>query len=51
MENTVVQSIDDVDDVSTLEEYRVAMEAGLYPEESLKAVSHYSRDNTRTPFQ
>ena len=51
MENTVFQSIDDVDDVSTLEEYRVAMEAGLSPEESLKAVNHYSRDNTRTPFQ
>ena len=27
------------------------MEAGLSPEESLKAVNHYSRDNTRTPFQ
>ena len=51
MENTVFQSIDEVDDVSTLEEYRVAVEAGLSPEESLRAVNHYSRDNTRTPFQ
>lgn len=51
MENTVFSSIDDVDDISTLEEYKVALNAGLSPEDALKAVSKYSRDNARTPMQ
>lgn len=51
MENTVFSSIDEVDDISTLDEYQVALDAGLSPEEALKAVSKYSRDNARTPMQ
>lgn len=51
MENTVFSSIDEVDDVSTLDEYQVALKAGLTPEEALKAVSKFSRDNARTPMQ
>ncbi len=51
MENTVFSSIDEVDDISTLDQYRVALEAGLSPEEALKAVSRFSRDNARTPMQ
>ena len=51
MENTVFESIEDVDDVSTLDEYRVALTAGLTPEAALAAVAFYSRDNARTPFQ
>lgn len=51
MENTVFSSIDEVDDISTLDEYQVALEAGLSPEEALKAVSKFSRDNARTPMQ
>lgn len=51
MENTTFTSIDDVDDISTHDEYRVALDAGLTPEEALKAVSKYSRDNARTPMQ
>jgi oligo-1,6-glucosidase len=51
MENTVFSSIGDVDDISTLEEYKVALNAGLSPEDALKAVSKYSRDNARTPMQ
>ena len=51
MENTVFTSIDEVDDISTLDEYRVALDAGLSPEEALKAVSRFSRDNARTPMQ
>ncbi|MEZ3507924.1 MAG: alpha-glucosidase [Lachnospiraceae bacterium] len=51
MENTTFASIDEVDDISTLEEYRNALEAGLSPAEALRAVSRFSRDNARTPMQ
>ena len=51
MENTVFSSIDEVDDISTLDEYRVALDAGLTPAQALKAVSRFSRDNARTPMQ
>ncbi len=51
MENMVFHDISEVDDVSTLDEYQVALDAGLSPEEALKAVSLFSRDNGRTPFQ
>mgnify|MGYP002511029405 CR=1 FL=1 len=51
MENMPFSSIDEIDDISTHDEYRVALEAGLSPEEALKAVSAYSRDNARTPMQ
>lgn len=51
MENTTFASIDEVDDISTLDEYRNALEAGLSPEDALKAVSRFSRDNARTPMQ
>ena len=51
MTNVHFNSIDEIDDCSTLDEYQVALDAGLTPEDALKAVSHYSRDNARTPFQ
>lgn len=51
MENIPFTSIDEVDDISTLDEYQTALSAGLSPEEALKAVSRYSRDNARTPMQ
>lgn len=51
MENLPIASIEEVDDVSTQNEYRVALEAGLSPEEALKAVSAFSRDNARSPMQ
>lgn len=51
MENVPFSSIDEVDDISTLDEYQVALNAGLSPEEALRAVSRYSRDNARTPMQ
>lgn len=51
MENVALSSIDEVDDISTLDEYQVALNAGLTPEAALKAVSFLSRDNARTPFQ
>ncbi|MCF0132602.1 MAG: glucohydrolase, partial [Blautia sp.] len=51
MENVRVDSIEEVDDISTIDEYQVAIEAGLTPEAALNAVMKYSRDNARTPFQ
>lgn len=51
MENIPFKSIDEVDDISTLDEYKVALDAGLPPEAALKAVARRSRDNARTPMQ
>lgn len=51
MENLPVVSIDEVDDISARNEYQVALEAGLSPEEAIKAISAHSRDNARTPMQ
>lgn len=51
MENIPFKSIDEVDDISTLGEYKVALDAGLTPEAALKAVARRSRDNARTPMQ
>lgn len=51
MENVPFQSIDDFDDISTLDEYQVALDHGLSEEEAFKVVSMYSRDNGRVPFQ
>lgn len=50
MENTVFHSIEEVDDISTRDEYQVALAAGYSEEEALQIVSKYSRDNARTPF-
>ena len=51
MENVSFESIDQYDDISTLEEYQVAIENGLSKEQALEAVKRYSRDNARVPFQ
>lgn len=51
MENIEFHSIDEVDDISTLDEYQVALNAGLTPSAALDAVARFSRDNARTPFQ
>ena len=51
MENVPFKSIDEVDDISTLDEYKVALDAGLAPDAALKAVARRSRDNARTPMQ
>ncbi len=51
MENLPISSIDEVDDVSARNEYQVALQAGLSPEEAIKAISAHSRDNARTPMQ
>lgn len=51
MENVSFSSIDQIDDINTLDEYQVALDAGLSQKDALKVVSRYSRDNARTPFQ
>ena len=51
MENLDFHSIDEIDDISTLDEYKVAREAGLSDEEALSVASAFSRDNARTPVQ
>lgn len=51
MENAAFESLDEVDDISTLDEYQVALKAGLEPEEAFRAVRAFSRDNARTPMQ
>lgn len=51
MENVEFRSISEVDDISTLDEYQLALDAGLTSDAALKAVNRFSRDNARTPFQ
>ena len=51
MENVPITSIDEVDDISARDEYKVALEAGLSPEEALRVIARFSRDNARTPMQ
>jgi len=51
MENLKVDSIDCINDINTRDEYQVALDAGLSPEEAIKTVNRFSRDNARTPFQ
>lgn len=51
MENTPFETIDEFDDLFTHNEYQVALDAGIEPEQALKLVNKYSRDNGRTPMQ
>ena len=51
MENMDFSSMEQIDDISTIDEYRVALEAGLSEDAALQAVKKYSRDNARTPMQ
>ena len=51
MTNCPFHSIEEFDDISTKDQYRVALEAGLSEEEALQATARFSRDNSRTPMQ
>lgn len=51
MENNEFTSIEEVDDISTIDEYHVALKAGLSKEEALRCINRFSRDHARTPFQ
>lgn len=51
MTNKRFKSVEEIDDISTLDEYRLALEHGLSEKEALEAVAGMSRDNARTPMQ
>ena len=51
MENQVFESVEDFDDIATINGYHVAKEAGLSEEEALAVIANYSRENARTPMQ
>ena len=51
MENQVFESVEDFDDIATINGYHVAKKAGLSEEEALAVIANYSRDNARTPMQ
>lgn len=50
MENCKFSDISEIDDISTMDQYHVAIEAGLSEKEAFEAVIGMSRDNARTPF-
>ena len=50
-ENVAWASIDDYDDVSSHNQYQMALDRGYTEEEALACVHEHSRDNARTPMQ
>jgi oligo-1,6-glucosidase len=51
MENISVSSIEEVDDISALDSYKVSLAAGLTEAEALRLIEKNGRDNARTPYQ
>lgn len=51
MTNCQFNSIDEFDDIATIDQYNVAIKKGFSEEEALRIANVYSRDNARTPFQ
>ena len=51
MTNVGWDSIEDYNDISTINHYKFALESGYSEEECMKAVQRFSRDNARTPMQ
>ena len=51
MTNCRRQDISEYDDISTIDQYHVALEAGLSKEQALQVCYENSRDNGRTPMQ
>lgn len=51
MKNCRMGNIEEYDDIDTKNQYQVAMEAGLSPEEAMEVCFRHSRDNARTPMQ
>lgn len=51
MQNAKWNNVDEWDDISTIDQYQVAREAGLSDEEALEVCAKMSRDNARTPMQ
>ena len=51
MENLPLHSIDEVDDVSSIDAWNVMRELGVSEADALRAIERNGRDNARTPFQ
>ena len=51
MQNFTAKSIDEYDDINTIDEYKKAIAAGLTKEQALEVCNTHSRDNARTPMQ
>ena len=51
MENKRIRSVQELDDISSIDSYEVAKRAGLTDEEALETITFHSRDNARTPMQ
>ena len=51
MENKRIRSVEELDDISSIDAYNVARRAGLTDAEALQTLSFHSRDNARTPMQ
>lgn len=51
MTNCQFNSIDEFDDIATIDQYNVAIKKGFSEDEALRIANIYSRDNARTPFQ
>lgn len=49
--NCPMDSVAEYNDINTLDQYQVALDAGCTPEEALKVCEAHSRDNGRTPMQ
>ena len=50
MENVDFTSIDQINDIASLDEYKVALNHGLSESEAFTSMCKYSRDNSRVPF-
>lgn len=51
MQNAVWNSVDEFNDINTLDQYALAVEAGFSDKEALVVCGRLSRDNARTPMQ
>lgn len=51
MTNCRMKDFSEYDDISTKDQYQVALDAGCSVEEALEACYRFSRDNSRTPMQ
>ena len=51
MQNVVWNTVDEFNDINTIDQYHTARDAGLTDKEALEACSRLSRDNARTPMQ
>ena len=51
MQNAVWNSVEEFNDINTIDQYQTARKAGLSDAEALKVCSEMSRDNARTPMQ